>query len=96
VIPQGQWSYEEVIYRIIYQELDVLSHGFLFSFAQGEREKEREREREKAMSEGKLIHDIIGELFIQKELLIFFYLKKLAFLRFQSTTGEGVNRAFAN
>jgi len=45
VIPQGQWSYEEVIYRVIYQELDILSHGFLFSFAQGERERERERER---------------------------------------------------
>jgi len=30
-------------------------------------EREREREREEAMSEGKLIHDIIGELFIQKD-----------------------------
>jgi len=28
-------------------------------------------EREREMSEGKLIHDIIGELFIQKELQIF-------------------------
>ncbi len=35
------------------------------------KEREREREREREMSEGKLIHDIIGELFIQKELLIF-------------------------
>jgi hypothetical protein len=50
VIPQGQCSYEEVIYRIIYQG----------------RRREREREKEKAMSEGNLIHDIIGELFIQK------------------------------
>jgi hypothetical protein len=49
VIPQGQWSYEEVIYRIIYQELDVVSHGFLFLLHKG---REREREREKAMSEG--------------------------------------------
>jgi hypothetical protein len=47
VILQGQWSYEEVIYRIIYQELDMLSHGFLFYFAQGGRERERERERER-------------------------------------------------
>ncbi len=85
MILQGQWSYEEVIYRIIYQELDMLSHGFLFYFAQGGREREREREREKAMSEGNLIHDIIAELLIQKELLIFLS-EKISIL----------NRAFAN
>ncbi len=69
MIPQGQWSYEEVIYRIICQELDVVSHGFLFLLH--ERERERERERKKAMSEGNLIHDITGELFIQKEIADF-------------------------
>jgi hypothetical protein len=45
--PQGQWSYEEVMYRTIYQELDMLSHGFFYFFCtREERERERERERE--------------------------------------------------